>query len=74
MSQNSDQLGLQVISSVQSEVNLGAIYRMEAEKIANSLVELMRKAQKDDFIIELQISKDQYGKSFLNFLHIMKRY
>jgi hypothetical protein len=65
---------LQVISSAQSEAGLGASYRTEAEKIANSMVELMRRAQKDDFVIEFQIAKDQYGKSFIGFLHVMKRY
>jgi hypothetical protein len=65
---------LSVISPAQSEASLGASYRTEAEKIANSMVELMRKAQKDDFVIDFQIAKDQYGRSFLNFLHISKRY
>ena len=65
---------LSVISSAQSEAGLGASYRTEAEKIANSMVELMRRAQKDDFVIEFQIAKDQYGKSFIGFLHDMKRY
>lgn len=66
--------GLSVISSAQSEASLGASYRAEAEKLANSIVELMRKAQKDDFVIEFQIAKDQYGRAFLSFLHVSKRY
>lgn len=65
---------LQVISSARSEASLGASYRTEAEKIANSMVELMRRAQKDDFVIEFQIAKDQYGRAFLSFLHVSKRY